>query len=101
MLNPPKISETIACVITILEPYNRSLRALYDPFLSCINLTTPTGKAKHVGKRVIIDSANNNVNVCVPHFGLLLKTDQLFMSSIEHIVGDDVAHSRRRHHESH
>lgn len=51
--------------------------------------------AKHVGKRVIIDSANTSVNVCVPHSGLLLKTDQLFMSVIEHIVGGEVARSPR------
>ena len=51
--------------------------------------------AKHVGKRVIIDSANNNVNVCVPHSGLVLKTDQVFISVIEHIVDGDVAHSPR------
>jgi hypothetical protein len=95
LIQTQQIWEIIINVITIFEPYNSSLRALYDPFLSCNSLKTPKGKAKQVGKRVIIDSINSNVNVWVPHVELLLKTDQLFMSVIEHIVGDDVAYSPR------
>lgn len=43
----------------------------------------------HNGKSAIITSLNNKVNVWVPHPLVLLKTAQLFMSSIEHKFEED------------